>query len=449
MRTARRSPHATRAGRWVLGLAILASCAVATPGNVVAQSQPITLSIGSPVATGLRSPVLLTHAGDGSGRRFIIEQRGAIRILTSNGTLLTTPFLDVSATVSSVPNYPSTTEQGLLGLAFHPSYGTNGKFYIFYTDRTTGANTVACYTVSGDPNVANPGGTVMLAILDFAGNHNAGGIAFGPDGYLYVATGDGGGGGDPNENGQSLTALLGKFLRIDINNSAGCSNSYAIPASNPFVGQAPALPEIWSYGWRNPYRWSFDRLTGDIYVGDVGQNLFEEISFQAAGTSGGKNFGWDVIEGSHCFNEANFTSPLPNCNTSGMTPPAVEYSHSLGCSVTGGYVYRGALSPALYGMYLYGDYCSGRIWGLRRSGGARWSNAMLLDTNLAISSFGEDEAGEVYVVRHGNSSAPANQQAASGEIYRLSATSTSIQPGHPPRGGSVGGTPDPAPPPRR
>jgi glucose/arabinose dehydrogenase len=342
------------------------------------------------------SPVFVTHAGDGTGRLFVVEQAGTIRVV-AGGRVLPAPFLDIRSLVVAGG------EQGLLGLAFHPQFATNGLFYVYYTARPVGAgagdNTVARYRVSAtDPNRADPAsGAVLLAIPDRHPNHNGGMLLFGPDGYLYVGTGDGGGEGDPDGNAQNLQSLLGKLLRLDVDGAF----PYAIPPTNPFVGRPDARPEIWAYGLRNPWRDSFDRATGDLYIADVGQDRFEEVNYQRAGSVGGRNYGWNRTEGFHCY-------PSPPCDWRGITLPVAEYDHTGGnCSITGGYVYRGRLLLALRGAYLYGDFCSGRIWALRRSA-LGWTSRLLLDTALQISSFGEDEAGELLVA-----------DLASGRIFRL------------------------------
>ncbi len=285
------------------------------------------------VASGFASPVTVTNAGDGSGRLFIVEQLGRIRILV-NGTVLPTPCLDVHELVTCCG------EQGLLGLAFHPNYTNNGFFYIYYTD-LTGDIAIARYKVSlGDPNVADRDS--RFAILSqfhrpFT-NHNGGQITFGPDGYLYAGLGDGGAGGDPGENAQNLQIWLGKILRIDINGDdfpGDPARNYAVPPDNPFVGTPNALAEIWAYGVRNPWRFSFDRETGDLLMGEVGQDSWEEIDFQPAASAGGENYGWDVLEAMHCYEDI----PPGSCNqflNGGSTLPVLEYSHSLGCSVSGG-----------------------------------------------------------------------------------------------------------------
>jgi glucose/arabinose dehydrogenase len=347
------------------------------------------------VVPGLTQPVAVAHAGDGSGRLFIAQQTGQIRIL-SGGTLLPTPFLDLSALVSCCG------EQGLLGLAFHPDYTSNGFFYVDYTN-VAGNTVVARYTVSAqDPNVADPDSaqTVLTQQQPFS-NHNGGQLAFGPDGYLYIALGDGGSGGDPQGNGQNLETWLGKILRVDINGDdfpGDPDRNYAVPDDNPFVGTA-GLDEIWAYGLRNPWRCTFDRLTGDFFVADVGQSGWEEINFQPVTSGGGENYGWNVLEGMHCFND----DPPGICDdflNGGSTLPILEYDHSLGCSVTGGYRYRGLLHPQLEAIYFYSDYCSGRIWGARQLVGGTWESEELLASGLNVSTFGEDEAGELYVADH-------------------------------------------------
>lgn len=332
------------------------------------------------VVDGLDSPLLVTHAGDGSGRIFIVEQGGTIRVV-QGGALLPTPFLDITNLVSCCG------EQGLLGLAFPPDYSEKDYFYVNYTDNS-GDTVVARYDVSANPNVADSDSEeVVLTVDQPYSNHNGGHLAFGPDGYLYIGLGDGGSGGDPDNNAQDPTTLLGKMLRIDV--EAGVV-PYAIPADNPFVGDPTTLDEIWALGLRNPWRYSFDRVTGDLYIGDVGQTELEEIDFQAASSDGGENYGWRCYEGTEPYNLAGCEVP------SEYTFPVEEYSHNLGCAVTGGYVYRGEQYPRIDGVYFYGDYCSGRIWGLQESG-TGWESLELLDTSLFISSFGEDEAGNLFL----------------------------------------------------
>jgi glucose/arabinose dehydrogenase len=334
------------------------------------------------VADGFDLPLLVTHAGDGSGRIFVVQQSGQIRIL-KDGQVLPEPFLDIAALVTHGGN-----EQGLLGLAFAPDYAQSGAFYVHYTN-VNGDTRVARYAVSAqDPDQADPESAQVLLSVDqpFA-NHNGGNVAFGPDGFLYVGLGDGGSQGDPNGNGQNKNVLLGKLLRLDV---SGGGETYSIPPSNPFAGQAGARGEVWAYGFRNPWRFTFDRATGDLYIGDVGQNAYEEIDYQPAASHGGENYGWNLMEGLHPY-EGN-----PPAGAA-LLPPVAEYSHEVGgCSVTGGYVYRGPSLPELAGTYFYGDYCSGLIWTLVKSGD-QWQSAQFADSGLTISSFGEDEAGELYV----------------------------------------------------
>jgi len=342
----------------------------------------------SPVATGLDSVVAVAHAGDGSRRLFLAEQRGRIRIL-SGTQVLATPFLDFSGIVSCCG------EHGFLGLAFHPQYASNGAFYVYYTN-AFGDIVLARYLVSSDSNVADPSsGAILLTIPHpVHSNHNGGQLAFGPDGRLYMGTGDGGGSGDPDGNGQDLGVLLGKVLRLGVDGGS----TYTVPTDNPFVSTPGARPEIWAWGLRNPWRFSFDRRTGDLLIADVGQGAREEIDFEPRGFAGGRNYGWNRMEGSLCY------QPATGCNDGTLTLPVLEYGHSLGCSVTGGYLYRGQTLPLLDGTYLFGDFCSGRIWGGVQGAGGTWSSSELLDTAYSITTFGEDESGEVYVVAYGSPS---------------------------------------------
>jgi len=325
------------------------------------------------LASGLQRPVDLR--ADGSGRLFVIEKVGRIRIIENN-QLVEAPFLDISERVGARGN-----EQGLLGLVFHPRYQENGRFFVNYTD-VNGDTVIARFQVTSDPNVADPNSEVRLLGVDqpFA-NHNGGGLAFGPDGFLYAGLGDGGSQGDPQENAQNTEALLGKILRLDVDSA----EPYAIPSDNPFGN------EVWAYGLRNPWRFSFDRATSDLYIGDVGQNQWEEIDFLPAGSPGGSNFGWDFREGAHDYEGGG---------PEGMIDPVAEYSHGDGsCSVTGGYVYRGAI-PEWNGIYLYGDYCTGLIWGLIRSDSG-WQSQLLFDVGVNITSFGQDASGELYLLDDG------------------------------------------------
>jgi len=333
------------------------------------------------VATGLGSPVQVTHAGDRSGRLFIVEQGGRIRVF-KDGRLLPRPYLDITSKVTSGG------EMGLLSVAFHPRYAENGRFYVNYTtgegDRLR--SVVAEYRVSQDADLARPAARVLFELSQPFRNHNGGLNLFGPDGRLYIGFGDGGSAGDPMNNGQRLDTLLGKILRIDVDGAT----PYRVPPDNPFTGRPEARGEIWAYGLRNPWRFSFDRPTGRLFVGDVGQNRLEEVDI----VERGKNYGWRIMEGTSCYN------PASGCNREGLELPIAEYDHAGGCSITGGYVYRGARIPELSGRYLFADYCSGRIWALTEAGGNRWTMTALLSTDLRISSIGEDAAGEVYVVDH-------------------------------------------------
>ena len=331
------------------------------------------------VAAGFDRPLYVTQAGDGSQRLFLLEQTGKIWIIDEDRRAQD-PFLDVSALISPSADRPY-SEQGLLGLAFHPDYKSAGVFFLSYTDHD-GSSVIARYMVSSaEANVADAAsGEIIFQLPQPYANHNGGHIEFGPDGYLYVALGDGGSANDPLGAGQNRRLLLGSILRIDVDVEAG----YAIPPDNPFVGAGAAREEIWSYGLRNVWRFNFDRITGDMYMADVGQNQWEEVNFQPADSPGGENYGWNVWEGKHIFAGGN----APN-----HVPPIFEYSHSRGCSVTGGVVYRGAAIPDLEAVYLFGDYCSGRIWGAWRDQALNWRADELLNTSMAISSFGERRGG--------------------------------------------------------
>lgn len=321
------------------------------------------------ITSGLNRPVDVQSANDGSGRLFIIEKYGVIRIL-ENGKLLDVPFLNIDARVDDSGN-----EMGLLGLVFHPIYKENGYFYINYTG-DGGHTRISRFQASG--NVADPNSeTVLLLIKQPYANHNGGGLDFGPDGYLYAGLGDGGSQGDPSKNGQNTTVMLAKILRIDVNNG----DPYSVPPDNPYGN------EVWAYGLRNPWRISFDSATDDLWIGDVGQGQWEEIDYLPAGAQGGANFGWSIMEGNHDYD----ASAQP-----GLLLPAVEYSHSKGgCSVTGGYVYRGSM-PDWRGIYIYGDYCTGFVWGLIPSADG-FQSQLLFQTDVNITSFGQDESGEIYL----------------------------------------------------
>jgi len=344
------------------------------------------------IADGFARPLLVTHAGDGSNRLFVVEQGGNIYVI-ENGKRLETPFLDVSDSISPEAYGAGYSERGLLGLAFHPQYAENGRFFINYTD-LAGTTILARYTVSADDaNTADPASVeVLIAQEQPFPNHNGGHLAFGADGYLYIGLGDGGAAGVPLLAGQDLGTWLGKILRLDVNGDAG----FAVPQDNPFVGQVDALPEIWAYGLRNPWRFTFDRITGDLFIGDVGQNSWEEVNFQPASSPGGENYGWNLYEGLHPYNGER--APV------NMTLPIAEYNHSEGNSVTAGYVYRGEAIPELQGAYFYGDFGTGTIWSAWRDTGLNWRSSVFLDSSgFTISSFGEDEAGEMYVVDYNGS----------------------------------------------
>lgn len=317
------------------------------------------------VAGDFSLPVYLTHAGDPSGRLFVVEQGGTVRVLRG-GRLLPRPYLDIRHRVMAGG------ERGLLSVAFHPRYRETGRLFVNYTARPDGRTVIAEYRVLGtDPNAADPSERVLLEIPQPFANHNGGLAKFGPDGFLYIGMGDGGSGGDPQNHAQTLGSALGKLLRIDVDGRI----PYAVPPDNPFVGRQDARAEVWAYGLRNPWRFAFDRCTGRLFL----------------------------MEGNHCFN------PPAGCRTEGLIRPIAAYPTPLGCAVTGGYVYRGTRWRGLAGWYLYGDYCGGQIWGLRESAPGRWTNTLLLNTDLRIGSFGEGEDGELYVVHHG------------GAVYRITA----------------------------
>ncbi|MGZ8450005.1 MAG: PQQ-dependent sugar dehydrogenase [Candidatus Deferrimicrobiaceae bacterium] len=386
----------------VLAFLAIAGCAGSSPTTSATIPVPAPTSWPqvslSRAAGGFVLPVHVTHAGDGSGRIFVVEQAGRIRIL-DNGVVLSTSFLDLAS--MNPPRLVAGGEQGLLSVAFPPGFAAKRYFYVNYTRAPDGATVVARYRVSaGDANAADPATEeVVLIIPQPFPNHNGGQLAFGPDGYLYIGMGDGGSGGDPQNNGQTPGTFLGKLLRIDVESGV---QPYKVPPDNPFLLSAGFLPEIWSLGLRNPWRFSFDRLTGDLYIADVGQGAFEEIDVQPAGSTGGQNYGWNIMEGDSCYPPGTV-----GCNSTGLALPVFVYDHSLGCSVTGGHVYRGSALPSLQGVYLFGDFCSGRIWGIRKNGAA-WDNALRADTELTITTFGDDEAGNVYVANF-----------ASGELLKI------------------------------
>ena len=327
-------------------------------------------------------PVDLQDLGD--GRLLVVQQAGTIMI-HQNGEVLPEPFLDLRDRVGVVAN-----EQGLLGLALHPDYASNGILFVNYTD-LDGDTVISRFQASADPGRADASSETVLIQFDQPyPNHNGGGMVFGPDGYLYIGSGDGGSAGDPHGNGQRLDTFLGKILRIDVNGE----EPYSIPPDNPF----PSRPEIWAYGLRNPWRFAFDPLTSDLYIADVGQRDWEEVNFQPAGAPGGANYGWNILEGTH---------PYAGGGTDALTPPIAEYSHDFGCSITGGVVARDPGLAEFTGVYLYSDYCSGLVWGLVRDTSGAWQNALLFETGLRISSFGQGRSGEIYLLDLG------------GAVYRL------------------------------
>jgi len=377
------------------------------------QQQAITLQL-TPFATGLSQPVKIANAGD--DRLFVVQQSGEIRIVQSNGTVLTTPFLNISDRVTTAGN-----EQGLLGMAFEP--GSTTVFYVNYSLKSTngqqnGDTIIARYRVTGnDPNVADPTSEEIVLYVDQPyPNHNAGDLAFGPDSFLYIPLGDGGDGGDPEDRAQNLNELLGKVLRIDVTGQP----TYTIPADNPFAtdNNPNTRAEIWAFGLRNPWRFSFDRQTQDIYIGDVGQSAYEEIDFQPANSSGGENYGWDCREGAHSYTGAQSPACTGNSN---LVDPIFEYARtenqnnpSAPCSsITGGFVYRGTAYPALVGHYILADYCSGKFWSLIRNNQSQWVSTAHGKLINSASTFGEDKHGELYVASRGD-----------GTLYRIVTNST-------------------------
>jgi hypothetical protein len=353
----------------------MAMAVMCLPSPLLAQFQL------TPVATGLSNPIFAGHAGDGTQRLFIVEQDGIVRVLRS-GQSTATIFLDIRTRIAAIG------EQGLLGLAFHPQYATSSRFFVFYTRAGDGAIVIAEYRVSADPDIADATEQVLLTIPHpMHTNHNGGMLAFGFDGYLYVGVGDGGGGNDEPNNAQNIDVLLGKILRIDVD-QPGPGTLYSSPPDNPFVN-APGRDEIFALGFRNPWRFSFDRTTGEPWIGDVGQDEREEIDRSLVK---GGNYGWRIYEGFRC---TNLGPSL--CNPSDYIDPAFDYSHTRGrCSVTGGYVYRGSRGTLPTGVYVYGDFCSGEIF--LTNGDLQ---TVLVYTAMNISSFGEDEQGELYVVDRG------------------------------------------------
>lgn len=395
------APQAAAATAALLSPALPAVDAAFAPANTAvmpASATAVTLGLGL-VASGISRPVAIASPRDGTRRIFVVGQEGRIWIVR-NGTKLATPFLDIRAKVSCCG------ERGLLGIAFHPAYATNRRFFVFYTD-ANGSLVVSRFVASStNANRAATGERVILRIAHAQyANHNGGQLAFGPDGYLYIGTGDGGGAGDPLRSGQSRRTLLGKILRIDVNHVTATHN-YTIPPTNPYATSTTSRREIWSFGLRNPWRFSFDRRTGDLWIGDVGQDRYEEVDRALRSGGGGRavNFGWSVMEGFACYR------PATGCSTTGKRLPLAVYGHGAtgNCAVVGGFAYRGSRYPALAGLYLFGDYCSGRIWRVAAGGASRQSPVLLRDTSLMISAFGEDQAGELYVADY-----------ASGRIYHI------------------------------
>jgi glucose/arabinose dehydrogenase len=372
--------------------AIPAAVTAAAPPNASISASPLSSLAPANIQIARVFPNLsfpeltnLAQPKDQSGLIFITEQKGIVEsFLAGEPQKGSTTFLDITSRVNR-----GGTEEGLLGLAFDPNYQENGYFYLYYSAANPRRSVISRFTRSQvNPASADPASEVIIMEIDqpFA-NHNGGQLTFGPDGNLYIGLGDGGGAGDPQGNGQNLNTLLGSILRIDVKGLSE-KGGYKIPPDNPFVNRADARPEIWAYGLRNPWRFSFDRQTGLLWAGDVGQDKWEEIDIITKGA----NYGWNIMEGFHCY------SPSSGCNQSGLTLPLAGYDHSQGCSVTGGYVYRGDKVPSLTGYYIYGDYCSGNIWALLFQNNAVSQNTLLLKSGLAISSFGEDQAGNFYIL---------------------------------------------------
>ena len=370
-----------------------------TPGPSGGGSCSATPVAGTPtlttvrVAGGFDDPVDLQVPAGERARLFVVEQRGRIRIVR-NGAVVGQPFLDIAGRISAGG------ERGLLGLAFHPRFAENGRFYVNYTD-LRGDTHISEFRAPANADVADAGSErELLFVRQPFSNHNGGGLAFGSDGFLYIGLGDGGSGGDPQGNGQSLGTVLGKMLRIDVN----AGSPFGIPSNNPFLGVSGAAPSIWAYGLRNPWRFSFDSANGDLYIGDVGQNAVEEVNYAPAGR-GGQNYGWNIAEGTRCFR------PASGCSFNGLTGPVAEYDHSAGCSITGGVVYRGCRLPGYSGHYFYADYCTALVRSFRIQNGQAtdqrdWTSPLGRGLNNP-TAFGRDDEGEVYLVDH------------DGEIYKI------------------------------
>jgi glucose/arabinose dehydrogenase len=380
----------------ILGAAVLAIVAIVLTGAVLArararaqsdwfQGKNLTLA---PVIKGLKEPTLVVAPPDGSKRLFILEREGRVRVADANGQLRPTPFLDLTQDTST------STEEGLLGLAFHPAFAQNGYVYIDHTANDASVHIIR-YTVPPDhPDQVDPAtAQTVMEVPKQSKYHNGGTLQFGPDGYLYVSMGD----DEQSEKAQDVTSIFGKILRIDVDSA----EPYAIPPSNPFVNQSGARGEIWSYGFRNPWRFSFDRTTGDMWMGDVGDAKAEEVDFQPANSQGGENYGWPMLEGNECM-------IAEHCHDPGLVAPLVTYGHDMNCAVMGGYVYRGQTAQGLAGSYLFGDLCTGGVFTLRGSAEQGWKRLELGFQPIKIASFGEDPGGEMYVV-----------DMQSGVIYRI------------------------------
>ncbi|MGC2061345.1 MAG: PQQ-dependent sugar dehydrogenase [Thermodesulfovibrionales bacterium] len=376
----------------ILLIALLCGCGGGGGGGGVGPVAPPPQLVLSAFVSGFTQPVDLQVPNDNSGRLFVVEQGGRIRIIQS-GTLVPLPFLDISGKIF----FPTGSEEGLLGLSFHPNYPVNGRFFVNYVRAAgpTGRQSViAEYRVTSDPNVAVPASERILLTVDQPfDNHKAGQLAFGNDSRLYFGFGDGGSGGDPFGNGQNKNTLLGKMLRIDVDSVPTPGKAYAIPPDNPFSGGG-GLPEIWAYGLRNPWRFSFDRASGRMFCADVGQNRLEEVDLI---TRGG-NYGWNIMEGDVCFN------PSSGCDTTGLLLPITQYSHSEGTAVIGGYVYHGLSIPGLNGTYVFGDLSGGKVWGLQQDSAGNWQRTLILSHSLTVSSFGQDQDGELYLLDYSNGS---------------------------------------------
>jgi len=377
--------------------ALTAMLVIAGLGWSAAGPSPAAAAFGislDSIVGGLESPTQITNAGDGTDRLFVVEQRGTVRVI-QGGVLQPGFFLDIRSKVEDGG------ERGLLGLAFSPNFETNRQLFVFYT-RNGGDIVVTRFTTNAPRTNADESTHRPLFLIEHSAqtNHNGGGLTFGPNGLLYIAVGDGGGSGDPGNDAQeTTTTLLGKILRVNVNGTkSGPFHHYSNPAANPFKGSTRGRDEIWAYGLRNPWRISFDRVTGQLFIGDVGQGRWEEIDREKPGIRGGRNYGWNAMEGFHCYTASK-------CPLSGDTLPVAEYSHSGGnCSITGGFVYRGPTQTELVAQYAFADYCSGRIWTMPNTSGVMTLRA---DTSQNITSFGESENGELYAVT------------SSGTVYRV------------------------------